>query len=167
MRRYNNSFGQSGINKRRKQFQFIKIRRSKMKYQTEIPGFEELKKQITAEQKNFEEQLEEVKKKYPLVAFALSLHDAARLELSHVGLIVDTPMSILYDSLTGRIMFMKPLPPWQRPKWLQLLKEWHECMSGVPVGSPTPIECLEKYISAIKAMLSGERIFPPPSRPPE
>lgn len=43
-----------------------------MKYQEEVPSFEELKKRLSAEQENFKKQFEEVKKQYPLVAFALS-----------------------------------------------------------------------------------------------
>jgi len=135
-----------------------------MKYQEEVPGFEELKKRLSAEQENFKKQFEEVKKQYPLVAFALSLQEAARGELSHVGPMADPPMSVLYDSLTGRIMPMRPRPPWQRPRWMDLLKAFHDCVHSSPIGSPNP-ECIWIYLRALYAMLHPEPKEPPP--PPE
>jgi len=132
-----------------------------MKHQEEVLGFEELKKRLSSEQENFKKQFEEVKKQYPLVAFALSLQDAARAELSHVGPMADPPMSVLYDSLTGRTMAMRPQPAWQRPRWMGLLKAAHDCVHRSPIGSPNP-ECVEIYIRALDAMLHGERIEPPP-----
>ena len=53
-----------------------------MEKQTKYPNIEKFKAKLATEHENFERQLKEVKKKYPLVALAYALQKATLAELS-------------------------------------------------------------------------------------
>lgn len=62
-------------------------------------------------------------------------------------------MSVLYDSLTGRIMERRKRPG---SRWLALMKAYWGCVAGEPFGTPMSEECMEKMWRAMNAMLYGE-----------
>lgn len=117
-----------------------------MKNQPKYANIEKLKARLVAQRENFEKQLKEVKKRYPLVALAYGIQEATIAELSY-SVSHDTIMGSIYISLTNAQIDLKTATD-LRVKLVEARRKFDRCQGRARTDAETG-GCIEAYVADI------------------